>query len=237
MAKPVKKPPKAIVPKADKVKQKANPPPRTEVSKVEDATKKANHPLTSDTSKVEDVTKKANHPPKAMVLKVEEIAQKATPSVLAEEESPRSWRWVVGVVGVLLAIHVIVPGMYYFDDSPTARADERFRWRMFSTVRMRRCVAEAFERRARANGVLQQKKISLVREVQYAWINLMHRGRPQVVKAFLRQRCAKKAAEQVEVRQYCRDVKGVPLFVLEWELTCQSGKIRQTYRSLGQAGS
>ncbi|MCB9639471.1 MAG: hypothetical protein H6727_11320 [Myxococcales bacterium] len=145
---------------------------------------------------------------------------------------PKNWPWILGWVGGLLLLHIMVPLMYYINTSPTARSDERFRWRMFSTVRMRRCSIEAFERKALPQGTVDTETLRLSQIVQEAWIDLMRRGRPQVMMGFMRKRCTLRNRVSVELRQYCRSAEGKPLFVLENVLDCKTNKKKTTYRSL-----
>ncbi|MEM1007703.1 MAG: hypothetical protein AAGJ35_01745 [Myxococcota bacterium] len=116
---------------------------------------------------------------------------------------------VAGCVLVLL-FHIWVPLRYYI--FTVDRADERFRWRMFSTVRMQRCRIEVTERQLMSNGVELDLKVDMMRKVQMAWVNLMKRGRPAVIEGVLHFRCGEKGVKRVHVVRRCLDVTGKPLF-------------------------
>src|SRR5262245_37769335 len=79
-----------------------------------------------------------------------------------------------------LAYQVAMPLRYYLGDRGY---DERFSWRMFSTLRLQKCqvhVSEATEHAA-AGGASAFQEVTVKRDVQAAWVNLLERVRMPVV--------------------------------------------------------
>jgi hypothetical protein len=94
-----------------------------------------------------------------------------------------SWLWL------LVLVQVAVPASYYFRDDPD---DERFAWRMFSAVRLKRCTIEAYESEdARGESL---KRTDLARAVHASWQRSLERGRRPVIERFLAARCGRPPA-------------------------------------------
>ena len=86
------------------------------------------------------------------------------------------------------------------DAGPCGRGyDERFSWRMFSPTRMVRC-----EYAFTANG----RPVRLGQKFHQAWLNLVRRGRPDVVEGIVAKLCADKDTSAVTVRLECTKVDG-----------------------------
>ena len=102
----------------------------------------------------------------------------------------RSWQgWLILVV---VASQLALPLHYY-----VARRDphdERFAWRMFSPMRMARCVPTAS---------LDGAPLRLDREFHEAWIELARRGRFEVIEAMGAHLCAKYTDKPVVMSLDC----------------------------------
>lgn len=123
-------------------------------------------------------------------------------------------------IAAFLLSQILIPLRYYLGDGGY---DERFSWRMFSSVRLHRCAVEVRETR---HG--QSTRLSLQREVQVAWVNMLKRYRPQVVEAFLASRCAKEAVERVRFDRQCVDTDGTRLPSQSLRLDCGTGELLRT---------
>lgn len=97
----------------------------------------------------------------------------------APGKAPRALWWFLAA---FLTLQVVAPAMYYLGDY---REDERFAWRMFSTIRMARCTAEAREHSPDA----PDREIDLEAEIHAAWITHIERNRALVIGDFLAGRC------------------------------------------------
>lgn len=87
-----------------------------------------------------------------------------------------SWLWL------LVLAQIALPASYYVRADED---DERFAWRMFSAVRLKRCELEA--------GVLTERgerEVELSSAVHASWQRTLERGRRAVIERFLEQRCA-----------------------------------------------
>lgn len=119
---------------------------------------------------------------------------------------PRNTKAVV-FIHVFLAIQVLAPLSYY-----TVRADrndERFAWRMFSSVRMLSCQVEF------RTGPDEQPVSNLYGSFHEAWIQLSRRGRGEVIDAMAKELCRRErgadagsAEPEVRARVVCRRVDG-----------------------------
>jgi hypothetical protein len=98
---------------------------------------------------------------------------------------------------IFFAIQIYLPLSYYLGNYPW---DERFSWRMFSSVRSLQCQSQFIvESQNQAN---QQacpndpskscQKLKLNEHLHVVWINLIQRGRLEVIDRFAQQHCATK---------------------------------------------
>jgi hypothetical protein len=104
-----------------------------------------------------------------------------------------------------LGLQIAIPASYYLRERSD---DERFSWRMFSTVRLRDCQVKVNEY-ASASG--PARPVAIDRDVHVAWVRLLERMRGSVVDAYLRRRCAHEGVQRVELVRSCRDTDGHPL--------------------------
>ena len=91
---------------------------------------------------------------------------------------------------IFFAIQLYLPASYYLGDFPW---DERFAWRMFSSVRSLNCTVQAWEGPIGSDCAAKQSSCQPLRmsaELHMVWINLMKRGRVSVIEKFAEQRCA-----------------------------------------------
>jgi hypothetical protein len=95
----------------------------------------------------------------------------------------------------VVALQVAIPMSYYLRSSDLD--DERFAWRMFSDVRVKRCRVRAFEVGERG----RRAEIVLGQTLHSSWIHSLERGRRRVVARFLDSRCAPAVTETQLVRQ------------------------------------
>lgn len=93
-----------------------------------------------------------------------------------------------------LSLQVWLPLSYYLSDYPW---DERFSWRMFSTVRSLTCQVRAWEGTTAPqgtpcpNGVGRCVPQRLSQSLHMVWVNLLNRGRREVVQALVKERCSR----------------------------------------------
>ncbi len=125
--------------------------------------------------------------------------------------------WIRFAVGALLAVQVVVPASYYQSSDPY---DERFSWRMFSAVRVHRCAVVASDVIDHA-----EQQIDLPKTIHNAWIQMLSRNRPSVVKAFLRYRCETRDPSAVKVRTQCIAPNGARVPDIVWQRDCRTGEI------------
>jgi hypothetical protein len=126
-------------------------------------------------------------------------------------------RAVNAAIGVFLAAQVLVPLSYYVSDR---RYDERFSWRMFSTLRVRDCHVHVTEL---VGPHSTPRTVDVQRDVHVSWLRLLERMRGAVIDAYLRRRCADPEVRRVEFTSSCRDtdLTALPAFVRSLE--CRRG--------------
>lgn len=139
---------------------------------------------------------------------------------MAENTAKRS-RINVFIVVALLA-QLLLPLRYYlgFTDGD----DERFSWRMFSTVRLQRCDANITERYA---GSEARVPVALKPILQVAWISILQRYRPAVVEGFLRFRCQTEGVSHVYYDRRCVTPDGTSPPPDHVEIACDSGVLTE----------
>src|SRR5438477_6595214 len=92
-----------------------------------------------------------------------------------------------GFIAAFLLYQIAMPLRYY---ARGGGYDERFSWRMFSTVRMQKCTVRVRETaKPDDGGEARERSVNLNHELQIAWIGMLERDRPQVVRKFLARRC------------------------------------------------
>lgn len=113
-----------------------------------------------------------------------------------------------------MAVQVALPASYYLlrDD----RDDERFAWRMFSSVRLTRCTVAAFEEHS-------DKRLALdLRESLHAsWQRSLERGRRRVIERFLATRCERQALQYSLLERRCTSPSGTALPIARYRYDCR----------------
>jgi hypothetical protein len=105
---------------------------------------------------------------------------------LSSRPEPRRRGWINGFIAGWLLLQIGVPASYYLSDRSS---DERFSWRMFSSVRLQRCTVDVAEILHTESGELR-RPLALEPVLHAAWIHMLKRHRPAVVHRFLATRCA-----------------------------------------------
>lgn len=118
---------------------------------------------------------------------------------------------------LLVAVQVAIPASYYLWRSPGD--DERFAWRMFSAVRLKRCTVSVFDDEAASAG----PGIVLAHAAHASWVRSMTRGRQRVIERFLATRCAP-GASPVLLRR-CAWPSGRDLPTETYRYDCGAGRL------------
>jgi hypothetical protein len=119
-------------------------------------------------------------------------------------------------IAAILAFQIAMPLSYYL----SGRAyDERFSWRMFSTLRLRDCKVQVTEHLAGA----RSRNVNIERDVHVAWLRLLERARSAVIDAYLERRCQTEGVTSVDFVCHCKDTDGATLPPMERSLSCGEG--------------
>ena len=140
-------------------------------------------------------------------------------AIVVPEPPPSSpWRRAIPIVGIAwVALHLLIPLRYYAGGD---EYDERFAWRMFSSVRVRQCRVEVSEARAGT-----RRPLALMQVLPAPWFALLERNRSAVVDRFLEWRCEREGPTEVRFHNACRDASGDPLPPIELTMSCRDGTI------------
>jgi uncharacterized membrane protein len=125
-------------------------------------------------------------------------------------------------IAVFLAFQIGMPLRYYFGEHGY---DERFSWRMFSTVRLQQCEMQISERGTNADPAFREVQVR--RDVQAAWVNLLERVRMPVVEKYLERRCERQHATEVSYTRRCKDTNGSALPVQILRMDCSSRELHE----------
>lgn len=141
-----------------------------------------------------------------------------------EQTEGKRGAWSSLFIAGFLAFQIALPLAYYLGED---RFDERFAWRMFSSVRLTEC-----EMRARESEEAGEfDRFYAHRDIQVAWVRLIERNRDRVVRAYLRRRCNQQPVERVEVRTTCRAPDGVVTRHV-WRNDCGDTNVERSDRVL-----
>jgi hypothetical protein len=157
---------------------------------------------------------------------VHEATAKPRTSV-ATPAAPMGRALANAVIVAFLAYQVAMPLRYYLGGGG---ADERFSWRMFSTLRMQRCRVKVVET---VDG--KEHRLEVLKEVQIAWRGMLERYRRPVVDKLLERRCEKAEASKVVFTRACTDTDGSVLPDDVVSLDCKSGAFLAAARAAGDA--
>jgi hypothetical protein len=119
------------------------------------------------------------------------------------------------LIVAFLAYQIAMPLRYYLGGRGY---DERFSWRMFSTLRMQKCRVQV---RETVDG--EERPLVLKKELQVAWIGMLERYRRGVVDKVLQRRCERAGASRVAYTRSCTDTDGSALPDNLVSLDCKSG--------------
>ena len=111
------------------------------------------------------------------------------------------------ILVLFFGIQLYFPLAYYLGDHPW---DERFSWRMFSTVRNLKCAPKVWLSSPQGNvlcpdqsgGRCVQKRLS--RDIHMVWINLMKRGRMSVMNSYVAHQCARQPDRPLYISLTCQ---------------------------------
>lgn len=124
-------------------------------------------------------------------------------------------------LGLFLAFQLATPLTYYVRDDPY---DERFAWRMFSAIRMHSCRTRAVERVGDDPTV---RRVDLRKTIHIAWIRLLQRNRPDVIRAFLERRCEETEVQRARIINQCVGAGGERTDPLIYTRDCATGAVEQ----------
>jgi hypothetical protein len=142
-------------------------------------------------------------------------------SPAAEPEAPtarataQARRRLNALIALFLLFQIAMPLRYYLGGRGT---DERFSWRMFSSVRMQRCSASV---RETIGG--DEREVPLGRALHVAWVGMLERYRPAVVDKFLERRCEGEGVTRVRFARRCTNTDGSTTPPIDATRTCASG--------------
>lgn len=136
--------------------------------------------------------------------------------------SPRARLLANTFIALFLAYQVAMPLRYYMGGRGL---DERFSWRMFSSVRMLDCNVDIDEH-VEELGQTRQRDVNLKKEVQVAWIGLLERGRDLVIEKFLRRRCDEEGVVKVDYYLGCVAPDGAKWPAVNRHMMCSDRKLK-----------
>ncbi len=125
------------------------------------------------------------------------IAVSDVPIIGAIRALARTWRG--RLILIVVGVQLLLPLHYYVAHGDPH--DERFAWRMFSPMRMAKCGARF---------TLDDQPVALASQYHEAWIELVQRGRFDVIEAIGADLCAKHAGARVRVTLECTYLDAPP---------------------------
>ena len=148
-------------------------------------------------------------------------APESGPPVVAAPAGRKSWLVSAFVLGFLL-YQLITPLRYYLGGGGS---DERFSWRMFSSVHMRECQVSLYETVEREGRQLE-RFVPLESILQAVWIKRLRRDQPAVTENFLHWRCRQPGVTQLRYEMRCTTPDGTQLPVKRLIVDCRSHRVR-----------
>jgi hypothetical protein len=124
-----------------------------------------------------------------------------------------AWLWL------LAAVQIAIPATYYLGQR--AQDDERFAWRMFSAVRLKRCTVEAFDGDV---GVDSPARVDLTSALHASWTRSLGRGRERVIAHFLATRCSQPEVETASLVRRCQWPSGRRMPADRYRYECATGR-------------
>ena len=148
-----------------------------------------------------------------------------TPGRLLTTDKPR-WRhptlsgWQRAAVVLVLGLQLVLPLRFYLGGRGD---DERLASPVATSIRLDSCTVEVLERDQTERFV----PVVLAKELHPEWISLLERNRPQVVEAYLIERCkAEPAPLEVHFVNRCTGVAAESLPPTLLGIDCESRAVR-----------
>jgi hypothetical protein len=120
-----------------------------------------------------------------------------------------------------LAYQVGMPLRYYLGGRGY---DERFSWRMFSTLRLQQCEMQVTEA---STSSPEFTDVHVRGDVQVAWVSLLERVRKPVVEKYLQRRCERQDVAKVAYVRRCTDTDGSALPPQKLTMDCADRRLRE----------
>jgi hypothetical protein len=120
------------------------------------------------------------------------------------------------LIALFLVYQLAMPLRYYIGGRGD---DERFAWRMFSSLSLRRCTP-AVQEIVLDNGVEEPRPLQLGAVLHARWVGILERYHPRMVRKFLQSRCIQPDVTAVRYELTCTDVDGSALPPVEVTLPC-----------------
>lgn len=130
---------------------------------------------------------------------------------------PAQRGWSNALIAGFLLLQLALPLRYYLSGGGY---DERFSWRMFSTLRMQSCQVKVEETIGDVTGA-----VDLQKTLHIAWIGMLERYRRPVVDELLARRCAQPDARDARYERSCVDTDGRKLPATVVRMDCKRGTI------------
>lgn len=138
-------------------------------------------------------------------------------------------------IAAFVAYQIGMPLTYYLSERVY---DERFSWRMFSTVRLQECAISVTETLGEGERALE-RPVAVGQDVQVAWANVLKRLRPAVIEKYLARRCEQAGGDEVRkvtLVGTCTSTRGETLPERRFERVCREGVTREQ-AAVAEAGA
>ena len=142
--------------------------------------------------------------------------RRSSPPLLVPPPAGRARRRANLFIAAFVLLQVLVPLRYYVAGDPF---DERFAWRMFSSLGQHSCQFALFET---VGGDTQP--VSLQSQLTAHWIRKLDQYQPRVVRAVLRSRCAQVGVSTVRYERRCAALDGSPLPAEHLSIACDRAR-------------
>jgi hypothetical protein len=121
---------------------------------------------------------------------------------------------------LLVAVQVAIPASYYLGGGDPD--DERFAWRMFSGVRLKRCQVSAFG----LDDAGSEFELRLAGALHGSWLHALERGRQRVIERYLVTHC-QSGVRSVKLERRCSDVRHGSVPAERYVYDCRSGSFME----------
>jgi len=135
----------------------------------------------------------------------------------------RHRRRINAFIVISLALQVLIPISYHLRAAP---ADERFAWRMYSSVRLRTCGVTVREQVPAPGATTSWTRVNLDRTLHLGWQSALRQDVASVVEKLLRSRC-NLGASRVRMDRSCRSPSGVSFPPSRIEMDCQTNAVER----------